>query len=161
MDKHAVSIKWSDEDNGFIATIPKIKGISAVGATREQALSELRIAAQAYFEALETAGKPLPPPEKVTTYSGQLRVRMPKSLHASLSWEAEDENISLNTYIVALLSERHIEKKLLNQLRALKELHEKSNVEKTSSFKKRSKTVYNAHKIEERDLKFKKNKGKK
>ncbi len=41
---------------------------------------------------------------------------MPKSLHAALSNEAEDENISLNTYIVTLLSERHIEKKLLNKL---------------------------------------------
>jgi hypothetical protein len=32
---------------------------------------------------------------------------MPKSLHATLSNEAEGENISLNTYIVTLLSERH------------------------------------------------------
>jgi hypothetical protein len=40
---------------------------------------------------------------------------MPKSLHAALSSEAEDENISLNTYLVSLLSERHIEKKLLKR----------------------------------------------
>jgi len=79
-------------------------------------LSELHTAAEAYFEALEAAGKPLPLPEKVTPSSGQLRLRMPKSLHAALSNEAEDENISLNTYIVTLLSERHIEKKLLNKL---------------------------------------------
>jgi len=58
MDKHAISIKWSDEDDSFIATIPGIIGLSALGATREEALAELHIAADAYFEALEAAGKP-------------------------------------------------------------------------------------------------------
>ncbi len=131
MNKHAISIKWSDEDNSFVATIPGIKVLSAFGVTREEALSELHIAAEAYFEALEAAGKPLPLPEKVTPYSGQLRLRMPKSLHASLSNEAKDENISLNTYIVSLLSERHIEKKLLNRIE-----------DTISTFDNRSQTTY-------------------
>jgi predicted HicB family RNase H-like nuclease len=158
MNQHAVSIKWSDEDKAFIATIPQIKGLSTVGTTREKALSELRIAAQAYFEAFKESGKSLPPPEKVKSYSGQLRIRMPKSLHEALSQEAEDENISLNTYIVTLLSERHIEKKLLNRIKAFKDLHEKTNVDKTSLFKKSLEAV---HKIEEKDLKYGKKKGKK
>ena len=119
MNKHAISIKWSDEDNSFVATIPGIEALSAFGATREEALSELYIAADAYFETLEEAGKPLPPPETLIPYSGQLRLRMPKSLHSVLSFEAEEENISLNTYIVTLLSERHIEKKLLNTLASI------------------------------------------
>ncbi len=137
MNKHAISIKWSDEDKSFIATIPGIKALSAFGATHEEALSELRVAAEAYFEALEAAGKPLPLPEKVTPYSGQLRLRMPKSLHAALSHEAEDESISLNSYIVSLLSERHFEKKLLNRIETL-----------ISTF---NNTSQSAHKIEEKD----------
>jgi len=127
MNKHAVSIKWSDEDNGFIATIPGIKALSAFGAKREKALSELKIAAEAYFEALGNAGKPSPLPEKVVYYSGQLRLRMPKSLHAALSNGAEDEGISLNTYIVTLLSERHIEKKILNKIEAIESSLETTN----------------------------------
>ena len=93
MNKYAISIKWSDEDTSFVATIPGVEALSALGATREEALSELYIAADAYFEALGEAGKPLPLPVKVNPYSGQLRLRMPKSLHAALSAEAEDENI--------------------------------------------------------------------
>jgi predicted HicB family RNase H-like nuclease len=131
MNKHAISIKWSDEDNSFVATISGIKSLSALGATRKEALSELRIAAEAYFEALKAAGKPLPLPEKVVPYSGQLRLRMPKSLHAALSYEAESENISLNTYIVSLISERHIERNLLNKIEGT-----------FSSFSNRSQSTY-------------------
>ena len=158
MNKHAISIKWSDEDNSFVATIPGIQALRALGATREEALSELFIAADAYFEALEAAGKPLPLPEKAISYSGQLRLRMPRGLHAALSKEAEDENISLNTYIITLLSERHIEKKLLNKIEALENLIETANSEKTSTFNNREQTAY---KVEENEKKYSSKKRKK
>lgn len=151
MNKHAVSIKWSDEDNCFVATIPGIQALSAFGATREEALSELSIAADAYFEALKATGRPLPPPEKVAPYSGQLRLRMPKSLHASLSSEAEAENISLNTHIVTLLSERHIEQKFLNKIGALASFIEAKRREKNSEFASGSHAAY---KVEEDDKKY-------
>lgn len=145
MNKHAVAIKWSDEDNGFVANIPGIIGLSALGTTREEALSELRIATEAYFEALKTAGKPMPLPEKVNPYSGQLRLRMPKSLHAALSNEAESENISLNTYIVSLLSERHMERKMLNKIEGT-----------ISGLDNRTQTTY---KVGENDVKYKRKNG--
>ena len=132
MSKYAVTIKWSDEDDGFIASIPGIKALSAFGATKEEALSELNVAEEAYLKALEQAGKPLPMPDKVVPYSGQLRLRMSKSLHASLSYEAEDEGISLNTYIVTLLSERHIEKALMNKIEAIQNLKETKNSKRIS-----------------------------
>jgi predicted RNase H-like HicB family nuclease len=122
MNKHAVSIKWSDEDNGYIAAIPGIKALSAFGPTREKALSELNTAAEAYFEALQETGRSLPPQEKIISYSGQLRLRMPRSLHSALAGEAEGEGVSLNTHIVALLSERHMEKKLLNKIESIENL---------------------------------------
>ncbi len=147
MNKHAISIKWSDEDNSFVATIPGIEALSAFGSTREEALSELHIAAEAYFEALEISGKPIPLPEKVIPYSGQLRLRMPKSLHAALSNEAEGEKISLNTYIVSLLSERHIEKKLLNMIEG-----------KITAFNNRSQATY---KVGESEKKYRSKKRKK
>ena len=146
MNKHAIAIKWSDEDNGFVAAIPGIPALSAFGATREEALSELCIAAEAYFETLKDAGKPLPLPEKVNPFSGQLRLRMPKSLHAALSSEAEDENISLNTYIVSLLSERHIERKLLDKIE-----------DTFSLFGNRSQTTY---KVGDNGVKYKRKKRK-
>ena len=146
MYKHAISIKWSDEYQGFIATIPRIQALSAFGNTREEALSEFNIAAKAYFESLKKTGRPLPQEHKTIPYSGQTRLRMPKSLHAALSSGAESEGVSLNTYIVTLLSERHIERKLIKEVTDLKRMIEIMNSRLISD-------TYNAnhsiHKIEE------------
>lgn len=38
------------------------------------------------------------------THSGQLRLRMPSSLHRELAEQAEKEGVSLNSYLVYLLS---------------------------------------------------------
>lgn len=127
MNKYAISIKWSDEDQGFIATIPGIQALSAFGATQEEALSELNVAAEAYFESLKRAGRQLPAEEKIIPYSGQIRLRMPKSLHAALSIGAENEGVSLNTYIITLLSEGRIEKELMKKVSAIEKMIEVTN----------------------------------
>jgi predicted RNase H-like HicB family nuclease len=106
MDKYSVCVKWSDEDEGFIATVPEFRGLSAFGKTQQDALAELVVAADAYLESWLASGRPLPLPEKVSAYSGQLRLRMPKALHARLAESARNQGVSLNTYLVSLLSER-------------------------------------------------------
>ncbi len=106
MEQYSVSIKWSDEDEGFIATVPELEGLSAFGITQGEALAELDVAADAYLESWRASGRPLPSPEKVSAYSGQLRLRMPKDLHARMAHGARHQGVSLNTYLVSLLSER-------------------------------------------------------
>jgi len=151
MNKHAISIKWSDEDNGFIASIPGIQGLSAFGKTREKALSELNVASEAYFKSLKKAGKQLPDEEKIIPYSGQIRLRMPKSLHADLSKRAKDEGVSLNTYIITLLSEGHVERNLLKEVAALKGKIEIINSRIMNSTYNASHSI---HKIDERRDKY-------
>lgn len=158
MNKYAISIKWSDEDNGFIATIPGIQGLSTFGTTREEALSELNIAAEAYFESLKKAGRPYPSEDKIIPYSGQLRLRMPRSLHAALASGAESEGISLNTYIVTLLSERRVDRTLLKEIAALKRNLEIINSRIMNS---RYNTSHSIHKIEEHGEKYRGKKNKK
>jgi len=113
MNKYAAIIRWSDEDGGFIAAIPKFRGLTAFGKTQEEALRELEVAAGAYLESWQASGRPLPPPEKVASSSGQLRLRMPKGLHARLAQGALCQGVSLNTYLVSLLSERQGEAEAL------------------------------------------------
>jgi len=116
MLKYSISIRWSDEDNGFIATVPEMPGLSAFGKNQSEALSELKIAAQAYIKSLRKSGKPDPIIEKISSHSGQIRLRMPKSLHGNLADSAKKESISLNTYIVTLLSKRNMEHEILKRV---------------------------------------------
>lgn len=157
MNKHAISIKWSDEDNGFIAAIPGVQALSAFGETREKALSELNIVSGAYFESLKKAGRQLPDEEKIIPYSGQIRLRMPKSLHADLSNRAKNEGVSLNTYIVTLLSYRHTGRNLLKEVAALKRKLEIMNSQIMSTYN----ASHSLHKIEEREDKYRGKKNKK
>ena len=151
MNKYAISIKWSDEDKGFIATIPGIQGLSAFGTTREEALSELKTASEAYFKSLKKAGKQLPDEEKIIPYSGQIRLRMPKGLHADLSNRAKDEGVSLNTYIITLLSKGHVKRNLLKEVADLKRMLGIMNSRIMNSTYNASHSI---HKIEERRDKY-------
>jgi predicted RNase H-like HicB family nuclease len=117
MNKYPVSIKWSDEDGGYIAIIPGIRGLSAFGESPDEALHELKTAAYAYFQSLKKAGRRLPAFEKMTPFSGQLRLRMPKGLHAELSQTAENEGVSLNTYLISLLVREHTKKEMSRKVK--------------------------------------------
>ena len=123
MDKYPVLIKWSDEDGGYIAIIPGIHGLSAFGESPQEALAQLKVAAHAYFKSLKKAGKPMPIFAKMTPFSGQLRLRLPKSLHGELSQAAENEGISLNTYLITLLAKEHTKRELLNSRRGAGQIH--------------------------------------
>lgn len=112
MSDYSVLIRWSDEDEGYIATSPELSGVSAFGESPEEALEELKAAREGYIEVFEEDGCELPQPQVVKPYSGQLRIRLPKTLHESLSIEAQNEGVSLNSYISNLLSARHISHKL-------------------------------------------------
>ncbi len=107
MFKYSINLSWSVEDEGYIATIPEFPGLSAFGETPSDAVEEAKMAAEGFIKIYRENGRPLPEPTTLSDFSGQLRIRIPKSLHASLSEEAKKEGISLNTYINHLLSERN------------------------------------------------------
>lgn len=107
MSKHSALIQWSEEDKAYVAVVPELPGLSAFGSSPEEAAKELAIAKEAYLEVLVEDGEEIPEPEVLKPFSGQTRLRLPKSLHAALSNQARDEGVSLNTYIVQLLSERN------------------------------------------------------
>jgi len=95
---------WSDEDEGFIATVPELKNLSAFGETYEEAVKEVKDVIEGYIETLEEDNIDIPAPSTLSCFSGQTRIRMPKKLHQLLSIEAEREGVSLNMLMVTLLS---------------------------------------------------------
>lgn len=105
-DRYPAEIFWSDEDEGFIATAPDLPGCSAFGDTEAGALAELRHAIAAWKAAAVAAGNPVPEPSQPAAheYSGKFVVRMPKSMHRQLAVAARREEVSLNQYVVNLLT---------------------------------------------------------
>ncbi|GAB6156748.1 hypothetical protein JCM17380_55020 [Desulfosporosinus burensis] len=61
MDYH-VNIFYSEEDSGYIADIPDLKGCSAFGHTPEEALQGLQKAKKAWLDAARTEGISIPEP---------------------------------------------------------------------------------------------------
>jgi len=107
MYKYSINVVWSDEDECYIATIPEFTGLSAFGDTQEEAIQEALVALEGFVEVYKEDNVPLPIPKTHKPHSGQTRLRLPKSLHAILVEEAKNEGVSLNTYIIHLLSERN------------------------------------------------------
>lgn len=106
MLKYSVQVIWSDEDEAFLATIPELPGLSAFGDTQEEATQEAITIAQDMIEIKEEDGDPIPNPHKKREYSGQFRLRLPQSLHESLSVEADREGLSLNSYLIYLITKQ-------------------------------------------------------
>jgi predicted RNase H-like HicB family nuclease len=105
--RYPVEVFWSDEDAGFIARAPDLPGCSAWGSSASDALCELREAIVAWASAANSAGNPIPPPSKPAVaeqVSGKILLRMPKQLHAGLARAADTEGVSLNHYVVYLLT---------------------------------------------------------
>lgn len=102
---HAMVVRWSPEDDAFVAVLPELPGVSAFGSTREEAAAEAEIAAALAIEVLRQDGRAVPEAGVLESSSGQFRVRLPRSLHHDLVALAQVEGVSLNTLLVQKLSE--------------------------------------------------------
>ena len=49
-----------EPDGGYVVTVPALPGCVSQGDTRQEAMANIREAIEAYVEALEKAGDPIP-----------------------------------------------------------------------------------------------------
>ena len=102
---YPVKISYSEEDKGYIGTAPDLPGCSAFGNTEEDALKEIKIAQQLWLKAAQSENRHIPRPTPEIGYSGRILLRTPKSLHQQLMEKAKEEGVSLNQFILYLLSQ--------------------------------------------------------
>ena len=106
MNNYKFDLAWSVEDEGYIATCPEFVGLSAFGETANEALAEAQVALKLFIEAYKEKDIPLPEPKTVQDYSGQIRLRLPKSLHGQAAKTAAEDGISLNQLILLAVQAR-------------------------------------------------------
>jgi predicted HicB family RNase H-like nuclease len=104
-NKYSINVVWSDEDECFVATIPEFPLLSAFGETQIEAIADAEVVLKMALDSLKEDGIEPPKYKKVEhrQYSGQVRLRMPRTLHKELTVAAADEGASLNTYLVMTL----------------------------------------------------------
>lgn len=96
------------EEGGFAVSFPDLPGCFTCGDTIEKAVENAKDAKETWIKAAIEEGLEIKEPSEQTTYSGQFKLRLPKTLHKALAEQAKKEGISMNQYCVYLLSKNSI-----------------------------------------------------
>jgi antitoxin HicB len=119
---------YPDDDGGFTVAVKDLPGCITQGDTAEEAFEMIAEARELWLEVAHEYGDPIPMPSTEVEYSGKTMLRMPKYLHARLAESAKREGVSLNQYLVSLLSERDtltVIKAVQNELAGIREQMQK------------------------------------
>ena len=92
------------DEGGYAVRFPDLPGCLTVGDTVEEAYQNAVDAKKAWLKAAIKDGIEISEPLSTDDYSGQFKLRLPKSLHRSLAEHSKQEGISMNQYCVYLLT---------------------------------------------------------
>ena len=93
-----------DAEGGYVARYPELPGCITVGDTLEDTVNHVLDAKREWLLAALEDGIRINEPASADNYSGQFKLRIPKSLHRSLAEHSKAEGISMNQYCLYLLT---------------------------------------------------------
>ena len=96
-----------EDDDGWAVSIPDLPGCYSFGVTLEDAVRNVQQAKYLWMRSQSDAGGEIPEPTNEEDFSGKFLLRIPKTLHRSLAYQALKQGVSLNHYASFLLAERH------------------------------------------------------
>ena len=73
---------------------------------RDKVMADLRREVKPDHLEIED-GIAIPEPDSIEDYSGQFKLRLPRSLHRQLALQSKREGVSMNQYCVFLLSQNN------------------------------------------------------
>ena len=94
-------------EGGYVASFPELPGCITCGETAEAAVANVIDAKKEWLSAAIEDGIDIPCPDPADHYSGQFKLRLPKSLHKQLAEDAKRDGISMNQYCVYLLAQNN------------------------------------------------------
>lgn len=92
------------DEGGYAVIFPDLPGCISCGDTIEAAAENAEDARRCWIQAAMADGIEIPEPGAYEKYSGQFKLRLPKSLHRSLAEHSRREGVSMNQYCVYLLA---------------------------------------------------------
>jgi predicted RNase H-like HicB family nuclease len=64
--RYQVIVRWSDEDQAFIAVVPELPGCAADGKSSQEALTNLEVILAEWMATATELGRPIPHPSMLT-----------------------------------------------------------------------------------------------
>jgi len=101
---YRMEIVEDPEEGGFVVSFPDLPGCISCGDTIESAIANAADAKKIWLMTAIEEGIDIYEPDSLNDYSGQFKIRIPKSLHRSLAEHSKREGISMNQYCLYLLS---------------------------------------------------------
>lgn len=91
-------------EGGYVVRFPELPGCLTCADTLEEAIRNAADCKKEWLAAAMEDGIDIPEPVSEDEYSGQFKLRIPKSLHKSLAEHSKAEGISMNQYCLYLLA---------------------------------------------------------
>ena len=104
---YRIEVLKAEEGEGYVLHCPELRGCITCADTLKQGFEMIEDAKRCWFTACLEDGTDIPEPgfAGAQTYSGQFKLRLPRSLHRTLAERSKKEGVSLNQYCVYLLSD--------------------------------------------------------
>ncbi|MGN0728021.1 type II toxin-antitoxin system HicB family antitoxin [Treponema sp.] len=92
------------EESGYVASYPELPGCITCGETITSAVANAEEAKKEWLLAAIEENTEIAEPGSFDSYSGQFKLRLPKTLHKTLAEDSKKEGVSMNQYCVYLLA---------------------------------------------------------
>ena len=92
----------AEEGGGYLVEYPDIPGCMSDGDTIEEAITNGREALRNCLEVFKESGRKIPKP---VIQAAQWRQRLPRTLYSKLTKQAENEGVSINSLVTAIIAE--------------------------------------------------------
>ena len=101
---YRIEIVKENTEDGYVFSIPELKGCVTCADQLLKGIEMLEDAKKQWIMAAMESEYEIPEPNAIENYSGQFKLRIPKSLHKELAEKSKQEGISMNQYCLYLLS---------------------------------------------------------
>jgi antitoxin HicB len=91
-----------EEGGGYLVEYPDIPGCMSDGETVEEAIRNGREALRDCIHVFRESGRRVPKPN---IEAAQWRQRVPRTLYSKLTQQAENEGVSINSLVTAMIAE--------------------------------------------------------
>src|SRR5450432_2135616 len=104
LDQYQFAVRplTKEEGGGFLVEYLDLPGCMSDGDTIEEAIANGREALRDCLKVLKDLGRDVP---KVTVEPAQWRQRLPRTLYSKLRTQAENDGVSINSLVTAIIAE--------------------------------------------------------